>query len=159
MLVRDNVCFLCSPKHAVCQVPSWQAFSWADILTSVWYAVAVKIHFLFGKGVRVTTGFLCPLCPLPHAFLLEVSCDRQFEEHCVKRQLSSQLLKCYFKIGLNVLSLQFFFPVKDFLPNQALSMHLSLSEKMNGNIITQRSIKTQCFNTFQFMLYYSSWKL
>lgn len=122
MLVRDNVCFLCSPKHAVCQVPSWQAFSWADILTSVWYAVALKIHFLFGKGVRVTTGFLCPLCPLPHAFLLEVSCDRPFEEHCVKRQLSSQLLKCYFKIGLNVLSLQFFFS-SERLPSQSSFIH------------------------------------
>lgn len=35
MLARDNVWFLCSPKPAVCQVPSGQAPSWADILTSV----------------------------------------------------------------------------------------------------------------------------
>ena len=94
MLTRDNVWSLCTPKHGVCQMPSWQALSWADILTSIWYAL--KIHFLFGKGVRVTTGFTVPSAP-PDTLLLEVCCDRRFEKHCAKRQLSS-LLKCYLSL-------------------------------------------------------------
>lgn len=70
--------FLCAPLSMQCQVPSWQALL-GGILTSIWYAVALKSSFLFGKGFGWPQALCVPSSPSQHVALKVCRDDKQFE--------------------------------------------------------------------------------
>lgn len=157
MPVRDNVWSPCSPKHTACQAAPWLALSWADILTSIWYAVALRTHVLFGKGVKSGHRFQESPGPLLDTFLSEVCCDRQVGSILLRDGPPHPQTLLKFSVNWTLSSM--FLPIEDVLPHQALSMRLSRSEKMNGNVITQGNVKSPCFHILRVMCYDSSWKL
>lgn len=105
MLARDNIWSLCTPsmQSVKCLLGKlspgllfWQA---SDMLSK-------SISYLV-KELEWPQVWRVPSAP-PDTLLLEVCCDRRFEEFCAKRQLSS-LLKCYLSIWMDFLF--HFFPI------------------------------------------------